>query len=65
MTQSKEPCVNRPYLSTHPLAREVRFSLVLLGFQVLASSNMEANLEVRFRDHVFEAALSWFAVKPQ
>ncbi|KAJ9110206.1 hypothetical protein QFC20_003058 [Naganishia adeliensis] len=51
-------------MSTHPLAREVRFSLVLLGFQLLASSNMEANFELRFRDHVFNAALSWFSVKP-
>ena len=51
--------------STHPLAREVRFSLLLFGFQILASSRMEALLELRLRDRLYNAALAWFAVRPQ
>jgi phosphatidylinositol 4-kinase len=52
-------------MSTHPLAREVRFSLLLFGFQVLASSRMEAVLELRFRDALYTAAFAWFAGRPQ
>ncbi|RXK35906.1 phosphatidylinositol 4-kinase [Tremella mesenterica] len=52
-------------MSTHPIAREVRFSLLLFGFQMLASSKMEALLELRFRDRLFTAAFSWFSVRPQ
>lgn len=52
-------------MCTHPLAREVRFSLLLFGFQILASSKMEALLELRFRDRLFTAAFSWFSVRPQ
>lgn len=51
--------------STHPLAREVRFSLLLFGFQILASSRMEALLELRFRDMLYSAAVAWFSVRPQ
>lgn len=51
--------------STHPLAREVRFSLLLFGFQILASARMEALLELRFRDRLYGAAFAWFAVRPQ
>lgn len=51
--------------STHPLAREVRFTLLLFGFQVLASSRMETLLELRYRDALFRAAFSWFAIRPQ
>jgi phosphatidylinositol 4-kinase len=50
--------------STHPLAREVRFSLVLFALQVLASSRVETLLEASFRDLIYAATLSWFAVRP-
>ncbi|ORY33464.1 hypothetical protein BCR39DRAFT_520273 [Naematelia encephala] len=52
-------------MSTHPLAREVRFSLLLFGFQILASSRMEALLELRFRDRLYATAFAWFSVRPQ
>lgn len=52
-------------MSTHPLSREVRFSLLLFGFQILASSKMESLLEMRFRDALFNCAFAWFAVRPQ
>lgn len=51
-------------MSTHPLAREVRFSLVLFGFQVLSSCKLEMGLELRFRDMLYLTALSWFAARP-
>ncbi|KAL7418401.1 Phosphatidylinositol 4-kinase stt4 [Cryptotrichosporon argae] len=51
--------------STNPHAREVRFSLLLFGFQVLASSRLEALVELRFRDRLFTAAFAWFAIRPQ
>ena len=51
--------------STHPLSREVRFSLLLFGFQILASSRMEALLELRLRDRLYAAAYAWFSVRPQ
>ncbi|KAJ9109753.1 hypothetical protein QFC19_001983 [Naganishia cerealis] len=51
-------------MSSHPLAREVRFSLILLAFQLLGSSRMETDFELKFRNEIFGAALSWFAVKP-
>ncbi|KAL1412783.1 Phosphatidylinositol 4-kinase stt4 [Vanrija albida] len=53
------------HMSTHPLAREVRFSLLLFGFQVLASTRVETLLELRFRDALYNAAFGWFAVRPQ
>lgn len=43
----------------------MRFSLLLFGFQILASARMEALLELRFRDRLYGAAFAWFAVRPQ
>jgi phosphatidylinositol 4-kinase len=51
--------------STHCLAREVRFSLLLFGFQILASSRMESLLELRFRERLYNAAFAWFSSRPQ
>ena len=65
MSSSASHCCKSLTVSTHPLAREVRFSLVLFGFQILASSRMEALLELRFRDKLYQAAFAWFAVRPQ
>ncbi|WVO18533.1 hypothetical protein L204_106252 [Cryptococcus depauperatus] len=52
-------------MSTHPLSREVRFSLLLFGFQILASSRLETLMELKLRDRLYQAAFSWFAVRPQ
>lgn len=52
-------------ISTHCLAREVRFSLLLFGFQILASSRMESLLELRFRERLYNAAFAWFSSRPQ
>ncbi|KAG9126585.1 phosphatidylinositol-4- kinase [Ceratobasidium sp. 392] len=52
-------------LSTHPLARESRFSLLVFGFEVLRSSLMDTYPEARLREALYRGALSWFAVRPQ
>ncbi|CAE6468907.1 unnamed protein product [Rhizoctonia solani] len=52
-------------LSTHALAREPRFSLLIFGFEVLRSSLMDTYPEARLREALYRAALSWFAVRPQ
>ncbi|EJU05379.1 atypical/PIKK/PI4K protein kinase [Dacryopinax primogenitus] len=51
--------------STHPLAREVRFSMLLFGFEVLKSSRMDTYTELKMREELYAAAFSWFAARPQ
>ncbi|KAG0256287.1 phosphatidylinositol-4- kinase [Actinomortierella ambigua] len=52
-------------MSTHPLAREGRFQLVLLGLRLLQSNRMEALVEYKVRSAVYLAALSWFELSPR
>ncbi|KZT60454.1 hypothetical protein CALCODRAFT_119134 [Calocera cornea HHB12733] len=52
------------HLSTHPLAREARFSLLLFGFEVLKSSRMDTYTELKMREELYGAAFSWFGVRP-
>ena len=50
----------------HPLARELRFQLVLFGLKVLrASRTMGAVAETRLKDRILSAALSWFMFAPR
>ncbi|KAG8904073.1 phosphatidylinositol-4- kinase [Tulasnella sp. 403] len=58
-------CEAHPILSTHPLARESRFSLLIFGFEALKSSRMDTYSEYRIRESLYKAAFSWFAVRPQ
>jgi phosphatidylinositol 4-kinase A len=51
--------------STHPLARDARFSLLLFGFEVLRSSHLDAYCEHQLRNCLYQAAFSWFSVRPQ
>ncbi|KIP08776.1 hypothetical protein PHLGIDRAFT_29437 [Phlebiopsis gigantea 11061_1 CR5-6] len=53
------------HMSTHPLAREARFSLLLFGFEVLRSSHLDTYCEHELRDCLYKAAFLWFAVRPQ
>ncbi|THG97697.1 hypothetical protein EW026_g4356 [Hermanssonia centrifuga] len=55
----------RVHMSTHPLAREARFSLLLFGFEALRSSYLDDYCEHQMRDSLYKAAFSWFAVRPQ
>ncbi|KAF7338006.1 hypothetical protein MVEN_02024500 [Mycena venus] len=53
------------HMSTHPLAREPRFSFLLFGFETLKSSHLDSYCENVLRDNLYNAAYSWFAVRPQ
>ncbi|KAI0075272.1 hypothetical protein K474DRAFT_1676500 [Panus rudis PR-1116 ss-1] len=52
-------------ISTHPLSREARFSFLLFGFETLRSSHLDTGSENELRQSLYEAALSWFSVRPQ
>lgn len=51
--------------STHPLAREARFSFLLFGFETLKGSHLDVHCENALRESLYEMAYSWFAVRPQ
>ncbi|KAF9355760.1 phosphatidylinositol-4- kinase [Mortierella sp. NVP85] len=52
-------------MSTHPLAREGRFKLLLLGLRLLQSNRMEALIEYKLRSVLYRSALSWFELSPR
>ncbi|RDB21005.1 Phosphatidylinositol 4-kinase stt4 [Hypsizygus marmoreus] len=52
-------------LSTHSLAREARFSLLLFGFETLKSSHLDSYSESLLRESLYSVAFSWFSVRPQ
>ncbi|KAL1668533.1 hypothetical protein GGF50DRAFT_96468 [Schizophyllum commune] len=52
-------------MSTHPLAREARFSFLLFGFETLKSSHLDSYCENILRENLYSFAYSWFAVRPQ
>ncbi|KAF9585748.1 phosphatidylinositol-4- kinase [Lunasporangiospora selenospora] len=52
-------------MSTHPLAREGRFQLILLGLRLIQSNRMEALVEYKVRSALYMAALSWFELSPR
>ncbi|THH17523.1 hypothetical protein EW146_g3305 [Bondarzewia mesenterica] len=53
------------HLSTHPLAREARFSFLLFGFEALKSSRLDSFCEQILRESLYIAAFSWFSARPQ
>jgi phosphatidylinositol 4-kinase len=49
----------------HPLAREIRFQIVLFGLKVLRHSTaIDSNSKARLKDQILSAALSWFHFAP-
>ncbi|KAF9116746.1 phosphatidylinositol-4- kinase [Mortierella sp. AM989] len=52
-------------MSTHPLSREGRFQLILLGLRLIQSNRMEALIEYKFRSALYLAALTWFELSPR
>ncbi|KAG5638985.1 hypothetical protein H0H81_008206 [Sphagnurus paluster] len=52
-------------MSTHALAREARFSLLLFGFETLKSSHLDLYSENLLRESLYSTAFSWFSVRPQ
>jgi phosphatidylinositol 4-kinase len=52
--------------TAHPMAREIRFQIVLFGLQVLKSNTtMGAIAQWRLKDKLLSAALSWFSAAPR
>ncbi|KAG6376278.1 hypothetical protein JVT61DRAFT_2256 [Boletus reticuloceps] len=51
--------------NTHPLARELRYSFLLFGFETLKSSNLDVFSECGMRESLYRTAYAWFSVRPQ
>ncbi|KAK4086248.1 hypothetical protein Purlil1_9333 [Purpureocillium lilacinum] len=52
--------------TAHPMAREVRFHIVLLGLKVLrASTTLGAAAQWRLKEKILSAGLSWFRNSPR
>ncbi|EPQ57891.1 hypothetical protein GLOTRDRAFT_114478 [Gloeophyllum trabeum ATCC 11539] len=51
--------------STHPFAREARFSFLLFAFETMKSCRMDAHCENTLRESLYSAAFSWFSVRPR
>ncbi|KFA64117.1 hypothetical protein S40285_00875 [Stachybotrys chlorohalonatus IBT 40285] len=50
----------------HPLAREIRFQIILFGLHVLRySTNISATAQWRLKDKILAAGLSWFRYYPK
>lgn len=52
-------------MSTHPLAREARFTLLNFGFRLIQTSQLEGLVEHHLRDSLYKLAFGWFAGSPQ
>ena len=53
------------HMSLHPLAREVRFTLINFGLRLLQSSKLDGLVEYQLRQGIYQIALAWFAQRPQ
>ncbi|KAL4067760.1 hypothetical protein J3A83DRAFT_4359655 [Scleroderma citrinum] len=51
--------------STHPLARELRFSFLVFGFETLKCSHLDMYCEGLMRESLYRTAYSWFSTRPQ
>lgn len=52
--------------ASHPMAREIRFQVVLFGLKVLkTSTTIGAIAQWRLKDKILSAALSWFSGSPR
>ncbi|KAH7034920.1 phosphatidylinositol 3 [Microdochium trichocladiopsis] len=52
--------------ASHPMARELRLRIVLFSLRVLRVSSTTGNLaQLRFKDKILSAALSWFKYSPK
>ena len=50
----------------HPLARELRFQIILFGLKVLRhSAALDINSRCLLKDQILSAALSWFSFAPR
>ncbi|RGP79074.1 phosphatidylinositol 4-kinase [Fusarium longipes] len=52
--------------ATHPMAREIRFQLILFGLRVLKSSTtLKPAAQWRLKERILTAGLSWFRSSPK
>ncbi|KAL6357881.1 hypothetical protein LRP88_08058 [Fusarium phalaenopsidis] len=52
--------------ATHPMAREIRFSIVLFGLRVLRTSNtLKPGAQWRLKERLLTAGLAWFKYSPK
>lgn len=52
--------------ATHPMAREIRFSIVLFGLRVLRTSNtLKPGAQWRLKERLLSAGLAWFKYSPK
>lgn len=51
----------------HPLAREMRFQLIIFGLHVLrfSSTTLSYTLQHKLKDQILSGALSWFSFTPK
>jgi phosphatidylinositol 4-kinase A len=50
----------------HPLAREVRFQIILFSLKVLTcGTGLDASASWRLKDQILSAALTWFSFPPR
>ncbi len=52
-------------MSTHPLSREVRFTLVNFGLRLVQSSRLDGLVEYQLRTGIYKIAFAWFAKRAQ
>ena len=52
-------------MSTHPLAREARFTLLNFGFRLIQTSQLEGLVEHHLREALYKLGYGWFASAPQ
>lgn len=52
-------------ISSHPLAREARFSLIVFGFRLIQGSRLDGLVEFQLRDALYRMAFAWFAGRPE
>ncbi|PWY97959.1 hypothetical protein BCV70DRAFT_202448 [Testicularia cyperi] len=52
-------------MTTHPLAREARFSLVNFGLRVIQTSQLEGLVEYQLRESLYKIAFGWFSAAAQ
>ena len=52
-------------MSNHTLSRQVRFSLIKLGFKVLNLTDIDSLIDNKFRYSLYQTSFTWFNVIPQ
>lgn len=54
----------KPNQSTHPLARESRLQLILLGFQLVREGRLPQKAQITLQIATYKFALSWYTKPP-